>query len=281
MVKNRWSLIIWRHALSGLIYSNVIQGSWTHGRLGHVVYIFRVMRWWSCFRFFFFFPPSQADDFQYFRHWGKVFSCLRKTVGGFTSHLAEWLQEGVMEARRGRMEVDSLEVSRVGQSCFLCRHVGQSGRAGQSGGAGLQVGTELSACTSQQVNCLQKNRHGSGLCHTPDWAGRGNRVINVKHSEGRQAEGWALRNTSLCMVGWLWSREINAMAGITGIQRILELLFDNTLMLLKTLLGTSAVILWIRISRPTQDSWMGSLARDDSACRGAESPCATPTEQML
>ena len=134
------------------------------------------------FQVLFFFPPSQADDFQYFRHWGKVFSCLRKTVGGFTSHLAEWLQEGVMEARRGRMEVDSLEVSRVGQSCFLCRHVGQSGRAGQSGGAGLQVGTELSACTSQQVNCLQNNRHGSGLCHTPDWAGRGNRVINVKHS---------------------------------------------------------------------------------------------------
>ena len=71
------------------------------------------------------------------------------------------------------------------------------------------------------------------------------------------------------------------MVGITGIQRILERLFDNTLMLLKTLLGTSPVILWIRIGQPMQDSWIGSLARDDSACHGAESPCATPTEQML
>lgn len=61
---------------------------------------------------------------------------------------------------------------------------------------------------------------------------------------------------------------------------MLELLLDNTLMLLKTLLGTSPVILWIRIGLPMQDPWIGSLAQDDSACHGAQSPCATATEQM-
>ena len=74
-----------------------------------------------------------------------------------------------MEARRGRMDIDSLEVTgSMSELLFLSRHMGQSGRAGQRGGAVLQVGTELTACTSQKVNCLQNNRHGSGLCHTSD-----------------------------------------------------------------------------------------------------------------
>ena len=49
----------------------------------------------------------------------------------------------------------------------------------------------------------------------------------------------------------------------------------------ETLLGTSPVVLWIRFCQPTQDSWIGSLARDDPARHGAQSPCATATEQVL
>ena len=56
-----------------------------------------------------------------------------------------------MEARRGRMDIDSLEVTGSrSELLFLSRHMGQSGRAGQRGGAVLQVGTELTACTSQR-----------------------------------------------------------------------------------------------------------------------------------
>lgn len=71
------------------------------------------------------------------------------------------------------------------------------------------------------------------------------------------------------------------MAGVTGIQRLLELLLGNTLMLLKTVLGTSRVVLWIRIVWPTQHSWIGPQTRDDPTHHGAQNACAIATEQVL
>ena len=71
------------------------------------------------------------------------------------------------------------------------------------------------------------------------------------------------------------------MARVTGIQRLLELLLGNTLMLLKTVLGTSPVVLWIRIVWPTQHSRIRPLAQDDPAYRRAQRQCTTATEQVL
>lgn len=66
------------------------------------------------------------------------------------------------------MEVDSLEVARSRSELLLVQTRGAEWTGGAERTAGLRVGTELTACTSQQVNCLQNNRHGSGICHTPD-----------------------------------------------------------------------------------------------------------------
>ena len=73
-----------------------------------------------------------------------------------------------MEAKRGRMDTDSLDITHSKSELLLVQTHGAEwmGRAERRGG--VPGGAELTACTSQKVNCLQNNRFGSGLCNTRD-----------------------------------------------------------------------------------------------------------------
>ena len=167
-------------------------------------------------------------------------------MGIFTFHVAEWLQEGEVEARREIMDIESVVWHTVGQRCLLSRHFGQSGCAGQKGGAAFQVGKEV----------------------TSRWS--------VPTSKGFLAYAGSQEDNEH-KLGWFLSRETNSTAGVREIQSIFEPGFDNMCMLFKTLLGTSLVVQGIRICPPGQETLVQSLIREDPRL----SSCITTTGPVL
>lgn len=262
------------HRLS-LNYPNAIQGSWTMVGLG-MLYIFSGYETVKLFQLFFFFSPfKQTNDFQHLDTENGVFmfqehSCAKVYISSRWVIAGRWWRPGETE------DIDSLDITAtVGQSCFLSRHMGQSGWAGQRGRGGVPGGDGAYCLHIPEGELSSEQQIWQWACNTWDWGGRGNIIINVKCSEDCLAQAKQSGTQAYWMVGWFWSREINAMAGVRGIQRLLEWL-GNTLMLLKQC-WDFPVVLWIRIVWPMA---LTDWPRMIPLLLRAQSPCATATEQV-